>query len=135
MLSKASRDRAPERVRLGVLGAGNFASAVMLPALQKNPLIDLVGVVSGTGMSAQHLAHKFHFHYADSSENRILEDPDINTVAILTRHHLHAAQILAALAAKKHVFCEKPLALNEDELEKVYESSYRNWQEKNFPPC
>jgi predicted dehydrogenase len=109
----------PERIRLGVLGAGNFASGVMLPALQKNSLIDLVGVVSGTGMTAQHLAHKFHFQYADSSENRLLEDPGINTIAILTRHHLHAQQIVAALAAKKHVFCEKPLALNEAEVEMI----------------
>ncbi len=131
--SKPSRDRTPERVRLGVLGAGNFASAVMLPALQKNPLIDLVGVVSGTGMSAQHLAHKFHFQYADSSENRVLQDSDINTVAILTRHHLHAPQILAALAAKKHVFCEKPLALNVDELEKVLIVLQEMAGEK-FPP-
>jgi hypothetical protein len=87
-------DSAAERVRLGVLGAGNFASAVMLPALHKNPMVDLVGVVSGAGMTAQHLAHKFHFQYADSNENRLLEDPNINTIAILTRHHLHASQII-----------------------------------------
>jgi hypothetical protein len=120
LASKASGVQTPQRIRLGVLGAGNFASAVMLPAMKNNSLIELVGVVSGTGMSAQHLARKFHFQYADSSENRLLEDPDINTVAILTRHHLHAPQILAALAAKKHVFCEKPLALKEDELEKIF---------------
>ncbi len=84
-------------------------------------------------MSAQHLAQKFHFQYADSSENRLLEDPDINTVAILTRHHLHASQILAALAAKKHVFCEKPLALNEDELEKILKALQEVAGEE-FPP-
>jgi predicted dehydrogenase/threonine dehydrogenase-like Zn-dependent dehydrogenase len=105
-----------DRLRLGVLGAGNFASAVMLPALRKNAKIDLVGVVSGSGMSAQHTAHKFGFRFASSSAEQIMKDPQINTIAVLTRHHLHAAQVLAGLAAKKHVFCEKPLALNEAEL-------------------
>ena len=125
--------RPPERIRLGILGAGNFASAVMLPTLQKNSSIELIGVVSASGMNAQHLARKFGFRYADSSENRILEDPDINTIAILTRHHLHASQILAALAAKKHVFCEKPLALNETELAKISES-LQDLSEEQFPP-
>ena len=133
LVSEVSQTSPHARVRLGVLGAGNFASAVMLPALQRNPLIDLIGVVSGTGMSAQHVVRKFHFQYADSSETRLLEDPDINTAAILTRHHLHASQTIAALEAKKHVFCEKPLALNETELEKIWETLRRS-AEEGFSP-
>ena len=113
--------RPTDRIRLGMLGAGNFASAVMLPALRKNRSIELVGVVSGTGMSAQHLANKYGFRYADSRPERLLEDPVINTIAILTRHNLHAPQVLAALSARKHVFCEKPLALNEAELTQIIE--------------
>jgi predicted dehydrogenase/threonine dehydrogenase-like Zn-dependent dehydrogenase len=111
-----------DRLRLGVFGAGNFASAVMLPALRKNPKVELVGVVSGSGMSAQHTAKKFGFRYAGSSVEQIMEDPQVNTIAILTRHHLHAAQVMAGLAAKKHIFCEKPLALNESELTAIAEA-------------
>ena len=51
--------------------------------------------------------------YADSDEQRMLNDEEVNTVAILTRHNLHARQVLAALQAGKHVFCEKPLAMTE----------------------
>jgi predicted dehydrogenase len=91
----------------------------MLPALRKNPQVELVGVASGSGMSAQHMAQKFGFRYAASSAERIIEDPEVNTIAVLTRHNLHAPQVLAALAARKHVFCEKPLALNEDELNEI----------------
>jgi predicted dehydrogenase/threonine dehydrogenase-like Zn-dependent dehydrogenase len=108
-----------ERVRLGMLGAGNFASAVMLPALSKVAGLDLIGIASASGANAQHAARRFGFRYACSDEERILNDEAINTVAILTRHNLHARQVLAALAAGKHVFCEKPLALSLDELEAI----------------
>jgi len=110
-----------EKLRLGVLGAGNFASAVLLPAIQKNPLVELVGIASASGLSAQHATRRFGFQYATSDEKRILEDTSIDAVAILTRHNLHARQTLAALRAGKHVFCEKPLALSAAELDELVE--------------
>ncbi|MFQ5617012.1 MAG: bi-domain-containing oxidoreductase, partial [Anaerolineales bacterium] len=106
-------------IELGILGAGNFATAVLLPALKRIPNIELAGIASTSGLSAQHAANKFGIHYATSDENRILDDPEINAIAILTRHNLHARQVVAALAAGKHVFCEKPLAINNDELDKI----------------
>jgi predicted dehydrogenase len=109
----------PSAVTLGVLGAGNFATAVMLPALKKVPGIELVGMVSGSGLSAAHAARKFGFRYAADSVERILADPEINTVAILTRHNLHAVQAVAALSAGKHVFVEKPLALTREQLSEI----------------
>jgi predicted dehydrogenase/threonine dehydrogenase-like Zn-dependent dehydrogenase len=112
---------AVERVRLGVLGAGNFASAVMLPALSKVDGLDLIGIASASGTNAQHAAQRFGFRYACSDEAHILNDEQINTVAILTRHNLHARQVAAALAAGKHVFCEKPLALNPKGLQTIYD--------------
>ena len=110
---------APAKVRLGVLGAGNFATAVMLPALRKVPQIELVRIASGAGMHAQTAAQKFGFQHTAENEEAIFNDPSVNTVAVLTRHDLHARQVIAGLQAGKHVFCEKPLALNEEELVEI----------------
>jgi predicted dehydrogenase/threonine dehydrogenase-like Zn-dependent dehydrogenase len=106
-------------VRLGVLGAGNFANAVMLPALKKIPSIELIAIASGSGFHAEHASKKFGFKYTAASENEILNDPQVNTVSILTRHHLHAEQVIRALQAGKHVFCEKPLATNREQLTQI----------------
>ena len=108
-------------VRLGVLGAGNFANAVMLPALKKIPAIQLTSITSGSGLHAQSAANKFGFKYTAVDENEILQDPQINTVAILTRHNLHAEQVVRALQAGKNVFCEKPLAITEEQLALIKE--------------
>lgn len=110
-----------EAVRLGVLGAGNFAAAVLLPAIKRLPGIELVGIRSGSGVSASHAARKFGFRYAAESGEQLLEDPQINTLAVLTRHNLHAVQVIAALGAGKHTFCEKPLALNHQELDEIFQ--------------
>ncbi len=109
----------PATLKLGVLGAGNFATAVMLPALKSIPAIELVGIASASGMSAKTAADRFGFRYAASDEAKIIADPQINTIAILTRHNLHARQVLSALGQGKNVFCEKPLALNSEELDEV----------------
>ncbi len=104
---------------VGVLGAGNYASAVFLPAVQKAGGAVLAGVASGTGLSARHAAQKFGFRFATSDEREILANPEINVVAVLTRHNQHARQTLQALRAGKHVYCEKPLALCEEELGEI----------------
>ncbi len=111
----------PVSCKLGVLGAGNFANAVLLPAVKRVTDVDLVAITSGAGLNAQHAAQKFGFQYVAKDEIEILNDPSINTVAILTRHHLHAAQVVDALEAGKHVFCEKPLAITGQELTKISE--------------
>lgn len=116
--SKTQQAR-PPTLKLGVLGAGSFASAVMLPALKGVQNIELVGIASASGMSAKTAADRFGFDYATSDEARILTDPEVNTVAILTRHNLHARQVVQALQAGKNVFCEKPLALTPGELEEI----------------
>lgn len=104
---------------VGVLGAGNYAMAVFLPVLQKAGGVELAGIASASGLSARHAAQKFGFRFAASDENEILDRPEINTVVVLTRHHRHAAQTLHALRSGKHVYCEKPLALKEEELEEI----------------
>ncbi|OGO32318.1 MAG: hypothetical protein A2136_05100 [Chloroflexi bacterium RBG_16_54_11] len=106
-------------VRLGVLGAGNFATAVMLPTLKKISSLELVSIASGSGIHAASATVKYGFKFTAASEIEILQDPEVNTIAILTRHHLHAEQIIRALQAGKHVFCEKPLSTTRQQLSEV----------------
>jgi predicted dehydrogenase len=110
------RLRPGEIIALGVLGAGNYARTTFLPAVKKVGGVAPVGIVSATGLSANHAAQRFGFGFSGSDPETIFSDPAINLVAILTRHHQHAGQILKALEARKNVFCEKPLAINEEQL-------------------
>jgi predicted dehydrogenase/threonine dehydrogenase-like Zn-dependent dehydrogenase len=103
-------------VNLGVLGAGMFANSVLLPAIKKAGDIELVGIASSGGLHAQHSGKKFGFKYATSDDDEIINDPNVNTVAILTRHDTHAGLVVKALKAGKHVFVEKPLAITSDQL-------------------
>jgi predicted dehydrogenase/threonine dehydrogenase-like Zn-dependent dehydrogenase len=107
------------QVRLGMFGAGSFASATLLPAIKAVGNIKLIGVVSGSGLSGSSAADRYGFDYCTTDEQEVLNDPAINTVAILTRHNLHAQQVIAALEARKNVFVEKPLCLNEEELREI----------------
>ena len=108
-----------EILALGVFGAGNYAQSTFLPVIKRTGEVAPVGIVSASGVSAQHAAHRFGFGFSASEPDVILQDPAINLVAILTRHHLHTPQILDALRNGKHVYCEKPLAINLDQLKQV----------------
>lgn len=110
--------RGPTRgdVRLGVLGAGKFADATLLPAIKKAGGIDLVGIASPGGLHARHAAAKFGFAFATSADADVLKDRRINTIAVLTRHDSHADLVIQALKADKHVFVEKPLGITADQL-------------------
>jgi predicted dehydrogenase/threonine dehydrogenase-like Zn-dependent dehydrogenase len=104
---------------LGVLGAGNYATAVFLPAVQKVGGVRKAVVATASGLSAKHASQRFGFETASSAEDAVLNSPDVNVVAILTRHQHHARQALAALRSGKHVYCEKPLAIYREELEEI----------------
>lgn len=109
------------RITIGVLGAGLFANATLLPALKKVKDVELVGIASAGGLHAAHSGRKFGFRYACSADEQILDDPDINTILILTRHDSHADLAAKALQAGKHVFVEKPLAVNSEQLSVISE--------------
>ena len=106
-------------VKLGVLGAGLFANSVLLPAIRRQKNIQRIGIASSAGLHARHSGAKFGFAYAASSDEEILNDPNINTVAILTRHDSHAALAMQAMRAGKHVFVEKPLAVDAAQLDEL----------------
>jgi len=115
-------------IRLGVFGAGNFATSVLFPILRRMRGIEMVGLATATGMTGAHAGRKYGFRYATTDEEEILGDKGVNTVTILTRHHLHAQQVIDALQVGKHVFCEKPLSLTREGLigvAKVVEVSNR----------
>ena len=114
------------KITVGVLGAGNYGQAVFLPAIQKTGGVILKGIASASGLSATHAAQKFGFGFAASDENEILNNPEINTVVILTRHNQHARQVITALQNGKNVYCEKPLAISEEELQKIEEALKSN---------
>jgi len=104
---------------VGLLGAGIFAAGTLIPALKATSGTTLISVCASTGSHAKHAAGKFGFSDCTTDESGLISDPRINTVVIATRHHLHAKQVLDALGAGKHVFCEKPLCLSEDELSSI----------------
>lgn len=108
-------------VKAGVIGAGNFASLVLLPALAQTAARRRA-IASAGDTSAALAARKFGFQQATSDYRAILDDPEINTVFILTRHNSHARFVVEALNAGKHVFVEKPLALNREELAQVQQA-------------
>jgi len=115
-ISSETRVAAAGTIRLGVIGAGGFATGTLLPVIKTIGGVELAGVCTATGARARHAAEKFGFRYCATDENEILRDERVNAVLIATRHSLHARQVMAALGAGKHVFCEKPLCLTEEEL-------------------
>src|SRR5947199_1976564 len=109
-------------VRLGVLGAGTFAMNTLLPAMKKVSGLNFIGICAASGTHARHAADEFSLRYCVSDQAEILNDPAVNTIVIATRHHLHAPHVVAALQAGKHVFCEKPLCLDQDELSEIIQA-------------
>jgi predicted dehydrogenase/threonine dehydrogenase-like Zn-dependent dehydrogenase len=108
-----------KKISVGLLGAGVFAEGTLAPAIKGSRGATLVGVCAATGAHASHAAKKFGFGYCTTDEPQLIGDDAINAIVIATRHHLHARQVLAALENGKHVFCEKPLCLSEDELRSI----------------
>jgi predicted dehydrogenase/threonine dehydrogenase-like Zn-dependent dehydrogenase len=104
---------------VGLIGAGQFAAGTLLPILKGLKGLRFRGVATATGLSARHVADKFGFEYCTTDYHEILKDPEIALVFILTRHGVHAPLVAEALRAGKHVFVEKPLALNPEQLREL----------------
>lgn len=114
----ASRPSSPTEPVVGVIGAGNFTKLVLLPAI-KAAGARIQAVASAGGVTAFHSARKFEAEQAASDYRDLLASPEINTVFIATRHASHAMIAAEALEAGKHVFVEKPLAIDEEGLERM----------------
>lgn len=119
------------KIGVGLIGAGQFAAGTMLPALRGLNRIRLRGVATTTGRNARHTAEKYGFDYCTTNTQEILNDTEIGLVFILTRHGSHAQLVAEALRADKHVFVEKPLALNVRQLRDVvraYQLTTGGWK-------
>ena len=103
---------------IGVIGAGNFTASTILPALSKLNA-EIKSIASSKGLSGTILAKKFSIQQSTTNVQSILNDPDIDTVMITTRHHLHANQVIQALKVNKNVFVEKPLGITMIELDEI----------------
>lgn len=108
------------KVNIGVIGAGNYASTMLMPFLKTEG--NLIGIATATGINAKDKAQKFGFKYATTDYKEMLLDADINTIVIATRHNQHARMVIDALDKGKNVYVEKPLAIAEDELKAIAKS-------------
>lgn len=109
---------------IGIIGAGNFTGAIILPTLTALGA-KIKYIASAKGLTGTHLAKKYKVAYSTTQYQDILQDAAVDAVIITTRHHAHAGQVIAALQAGKHVFVEKPLALTIQEISDI-ESACEN---------
>jgi predicted dehydrogenase/threonine dehydrogenase-like Zn-dependent dehydrogenase len=126
-LEGSKRPRRPllgrARPRVGVIGAGAFARGVLMPALRSGA--DIRAIATASGLSAKSSAKRFGASLATTDAREVLGSREIDAVVIATRHDTHASYVVEALEAGKHVFVEKPLALDEEGLRAVEQAAAR----------
>ncbi len=120
--TSAAPRKAESSIVLGVIGAGGYVPAMLLPHF-KTEGVEFRAITTASGISAHDVGKRFGFAYAVSSAEEVLDDKDVNLVVIGTRHDLHAELARKALERNKNVFVEKPLALNDDQLDQVLEAA------------
>ena len=107
------------RIGLGLIGAGRFAQGTLLPAFRDTGAFDVIGVASQSGLSAEALKDRAGAGFATSDPAAVLDDESVQAVAVATRHDSHAEFVIEALRRGKHVFVEKPLCQDRDELRAI----------------
>jgi predicted dehydrogenase/threonine dehydrogenase-like Zn-dependent dehydrogenase len=130
LLSKPSTMPVKAAPCIGFIGAGNYASRILIPAFKETESV-LDTLVTSGGISGVHHGNKNSFLTASTSIDDVLNNESINTVAIVTRHDAHATQVVDSLNAGKHIFVEKPLALTLDEIEQIDKAYKENNKSKN----
>ncbi len=120
-------------VGIGIIGAGNFTKLIVLPNLAKSSA-KLIGISSVKGLSSSLAGKKFKVGYTTTDYKDLMHDKKINTIFITTRHHNHADLIVEALENGKHIFVEKPLAVNIEQLSRVVSLYNRKFSEEGSVP-
>ncbi|MHC4884873.1 MAG: bi-domain-containing oxidoreductase [Planctomycetota bacterium] len=118
----------PTQPVVGILGAGNYASRVLIPAFKRTG-VRLKSVVTGRGLSGTLAAQSQGIEFSSTDLDKVFGDGEINTIVIATRHNSHASLVKRALDAGKHIFVEKPLALNGSQLAEI-QAAYEACAEK-----
>ena len=108
----------PTNCSLGFIGVGNFAKNILLPVLSKSN-VNLKTLCTTNPIGSKTNGNKFNFDYCCTDYKEIMDDPEINTVFIATRHNLHSKLVIESIKKGKNVFVEKPLALFQEEMEKI----------------
>lgn len=104
---------------VGLIGAGNFSKNTLLPIMRDTGLYHLKALATTGGIGAAQAKEVFPFDYVTNDYKKLLNDKDINLIVISTQHNSHAKFVIEALEANKHVYCEKPLCLTLEELDKI----------------
>ena len=115
-------ERVSRNAAVGVLGAGNFARMVLLPALAATEKLQLATLCTARGVSAATVGPKLGFEQATTDEDALFADPELAAIVSITRHDQHARHVIKAIQAGKHVFVEKPLCLSIEELKEIEET-------------
>lgn len=123
-ITRAQNKSAPSQngVRIGMIGAGGYAQGMLLPHFQSAG-VEFEAIATATGLTARSIGEKYGFHHAVADASEIIADKQVNLVVIATRHDSHAELATRALQSGKHVFVEKPLAMNEEELESIIQAA------------
>lgn len=121
-------DLTTSKVAISFIGAGNYATSILIPAFKKTGAF-LKTIISREGVSAVHAGKKYGFENASTDSESALTDKNTTAIVITTRHNSHANFVISALKNGKHVFVEKPLCLNLQELDKI-ESIYNSLTKK-----
>jgi polar amino acid transport system substrate-binding protein len=119
---KAKSSVSADKVQVGMLGAGSYARKFLLPNLKANG-VEFNSIATASGLSAKDIGGQYGFAACVSTADEVLQDENTNLIVIATRHDSHAELARKSLELNKNVFVEKPLAMNDEELDSVIEAA------------
>lgn len=114
-----TRRKAEGKIQAALVGPGNYAKEILIPALRRNPSFNLRWIVSSNPLNARRFGERYHFEKCGTDYSGVLSDNELDLVVITTPNNMHAQMVIDAARAGKTVFVEKPLCINEDQLKEV----------------
>lgn len=131
-LEKDNQKKIANKIKLGCIGAGDYSSKILIPLFRKEG-ISMNTIVSASGLSSSLLGKANNFEFSSTNTNDVLDNNEINLVAVATRHNTHAKFVIKALNANKNIYVEKPLCISFEELDEIKEAYYDASSKKNRP--